>query len=82
MSVLLIWSLVGLIVGAIAKRLIPGASARSSGLNMLVGVAGGLIGGFAAATMGLYGTMSPALALLGAFLAIFGISAVGRTKTH
>jgi uncharacterized membrane protein YeaQ/YmgE (transglycosylase-associated protein family) len=79
---LLVLALVGLLVGAAARRLIRSAGTRSTSLNMLIGVAGALVGGLAATSAGVYGLVSLAAGLLGACLALFGVGFLGRTKGH
>lgn len=52
----LIWILiVGLIVGALAKLVMPGRDPGGIIVTMLLGVAGSLIGGFFGRAIGLYG---------------------------
>jgi uncharacterized membrane protein YeaQ/YmgE (transglycosylase-associated protein family) len=40
------WILIGLIAGAIAKRLVPGRASGGILLTMLLGIAGALVGGW------------------------------------
>ena len=47
--------IVGLIVGALAKLIMPGRYAGGILLTMLLGVAGSLVGGFFGRLLGLYG---------------------------
>jgi uncharacterized membrane protein YeaQ/YmgE (transglycosylase-associated protein family) len=79
---LLMCAVVGVVIGAVAGRFIPGSRSRFIGLNMLIGAAGAIFGGFAGAAIGLFGWTSLALSALVAFLAILGISAAGRRKTY
>lgn len=52
----IIWVLIiGLIVGALAKLIMPGRDPGGIFLTMLLGVAGSLIGGFFGRAIGLYG---------------------------
>jgi uncharacterized membrane protein YeaQ/YmgE (transglycosylase-associated protein family) len=48
------WILFGLIVGAVAKLLMPGRDPGGIIVTMLLGVAGALLGGFLGQAMGLY----------------------------
>ena len=60
-----------LIVGAIAKLLMPGRDPGGIIVTMLLGIVGSLIGGFIGQAMGLYGPNDPAgfvMSLLGAIL--------------
>lgn len=54
MSVL-IWIVFGLIVGIVAKLLMPGRDPRGFIFTVVLGIVGALIGGFLGRTMGLYG---------------------------
>ena len=51
---ILSWILFGLVVGVIAKLLMPGRDPGGFIVTMLLGVAGALIGGFIGRAMGLY----------------------------
>lgn len=51
----LLWTLiVGLIVGAVAKLLMPGRDPGGIIVTMLIGIAGALLAGFLGRAMGLY----------------------------
>ena len=49
------WILFGLIVGALAKLVMPGKDPGGIIVTMLIGIAGALVGGFLGRSMGLYG---------------------------
>ncbi|MEP6961642.1 MAG: GlsB/YeaQ/YmgE family stress response membrane protein, partial [Acidobacteriota bacterium] len=49
------WIIFGLIVGALAKLLMPGRDPGGFIVTMLLGMAGAGIGGFLGRAMGLYG---------------------------
>jgi uncharacterized membrane protein YeaQ/YmgE (transglycosylase-associated protein family) len=49
------WILFGLIVGAVAKLVMPGRDPGGIIVTMLLGIAGAVIGGFAGRAMGFYG---------------------------
>ncbi len=49
------WILFGLIVGALAKLVMPGRDPGGIIVTMLLGIAGALLGGFAGRALGLYG---------------------------
>ena len=49
------WILFGLIVGALAKLVMPGRDPGGIIVTMLLGIAGAVIGGFIGRAMGLYG---------------------------
>jgi uncharacterized membrane protein YeaQ/YmgE (transglycosylase-associated protein family) len=68
------WILFGLIVGAIAKFLMPGRDPGGMIVTILLGIAGALLGGFIGRSLGWYGPEEPAgflMATLGAFLLLF-----------
>ena len=76
------WIIFGLIVGALAKLIMPGRDPGGFIVTILLGIAGALIGGFLGRAMGLYREGQPAgffMALVGAIilLAIYRL-AVGR----
>jgi uncharacterized membrane protein YeaQ/YmgE (transglycosylase-associated protein family) len=49
------WILFGLVVGAIAKLLMPGRDPGGIIVTMLLGIAGAVLGGFSGRALGLYG---------------------------
>lgn len=49
------WILVGLIAGVLAKWIMPGRDPGGIIVTILIGIAGGLIGGFVATRMGMGG---------------------------
>ena len=49
------WILFGLIVGALAKFVMPGRDPGGIIVTMLLGIAGAVLGGFLGRAMGLYG---------------------------
>jgi len=50
------WILFGLIVGALAKLVMPGRDPGGIIVTMLLGIAGAVIGGFVGRAMGFYGS--------------------------
>ena len=78
------WILFGLIVGIIAKLLMPGRDPGGFIITILLGIAGAILGGFIGRAIGLYGPGQPAgffMALLGsiALLALYRMMAGRRT---
>ena len=68
---ILAWILFGLVVGIIAKLLMPGRDPGGFIVTMLLGIAGALLGGFLGRAMGLYGTNESAgwiVSILGAVI--------------
>lgn len=49
------WILFGLVIGALAKLVMPGRDPGGIIITMLLGIAGAVIGGFVGRSMGLYG---------------------------
>jgi uncharacterized membrane protein YeaQ/YmgE (transglycosylase-associated protein family) len=65
------WIIFGLIVGVIAKLLMPGRDPGGFVITILLGIAGALLGGFVGRALGLYGEGESAgflMSLLGAIL--------------
>jgi uncharacterized membrane protein YeaQ/YmgE (transglycosylase-associated protein family) len=79
------WIIMGLIVGALAKFLMPGDDPGGIIVTILIGIAGAFIGGFVGAKMGL-GTVSGfnlgsiALATGGALLMLIVYRLVKRQR--
>ena len=68
---ILSWILFGLVVGIIAKLLMPGRDPGGFIVTILLGIAGALIGGFIGRTMGFYGPNESAgwiVSILGAII--------------
>ena len=68
------WILFGLIVGALAKLLMPGRDPGGVIVTMLLGIAGALIGGFVGRALGWYGPNDGAgffMSLIGAVLLLW-----------
>ena len=65
--------IVGLVVGAIAKFLMPGKDPGGIIVTMIIGVVGAMIAGFIGRSMGGYQTQGPGLiaSVLGAMLLLF-----------
>jgi len=68
------WILFGLIVGALAKLVMPGRDPGGIIVTMLIGIAGSLTGGFIGRVLGWYGPNDGAgflMSLLGAILLLW-----------
>ena len=52
---ILTWILFGLVIGVIAKLLMPGRDPGGFIVTILLGIAGALVGGFIGRAMGFYG---------------------------
>ena len=80
----MIWTLlIGLIVGAVAKFLMPGRDPGGFIITILIGIAGAMLAGWAGARAGLYNTGEPVgffAAVIGAMvLLLFYRAIAGRT---
>jgi uncharacterized membrane protein YeaQ/YmgE (transglycosylase-associated protein family) len=78
------WIVFGLVVGAIAKLLMPGRDPGGFIVTILLGIVGAVLGGWIGRTMGMYGPNEPAgfvMALVGAVV-VLGLyrMAVGRKR--
>jgi uncharacterized membrane protein YeaQ/YmgE (transglycosylase-associated protein family) len=65
------WILFGLVVGALAKLVMPGRDPGGIIVTMLLGITGAVLGGFIGRAMGLYGEGEAAgfiMSFLGAIL--------------
>lgn len=81
------WIVFGLIVGAVAKLLMPGRDPGGIIVTMLLGIAGALLGGFAGQALGFYREGEAAgflMALVGAvvLLALYRMIAGRRTVSR
>jgi uncharacterized membrane protein YeaQ/YmgE (transglycosylase-associated protein family) len=76
---LILFLLFGLIVGAIARFLVPGREPGGGLVSMGIGIAGSFLGGFLGRALGLYQEGEPTgffMALLGAIILVVGYHAV------
>ena len=79
------WILFGLVVGALAKLVMPGKDPGGIIVTMLLGIAGAVLGGFVGRALGFYGEGEAAgflMSFLGAILllAIYRMM-IGRRRT-
>jgi uncharacterized membrane protein YeaQ/YmgE (transglycosylase-associated protein family) len=68
---ILLWIVFGLVVGAVAKLLMPGRDPGGFILTIVIGIVGALIGGWLGRVMGLYGEGQPVgflMAVVGAII--------------
>jgi uncharacterized membrane protein YeaQ/YmgE (transglycosylase-associated protein family) len=76
LGVLLVWAVIGLVIGAIAKGLMPGADGTGIVTTSVLGIAGALVGGAVASALG-FGSFQAftigglAIAVLGAMGLLF-----------
>jgi uncharacterized membrane protein YeaQ/YmgE (transglycosylase-associated protein family) len=64
------WIVFGLVVGALAKLVMPGRDPGGIAVTILLGIAGALLGGFLGRAMGLYGPGESAGYLMSFFGAV------------
>jgi uncharacterized membrane protein YeaQ/YmgE (transglycosylase-associated protein family) len=85
MPEILTWIIFGLIVGVIAKFLMPGRDPGGILVTILIGIAGSLLGGWLGRAFGLYSPGQPAgwiMSIVGALVLLMIYHAVrGRTRT-
>ena len=79
------WILFGLIVGALAKLVMPGRDPGGIIVTMLLGIAGAVLGGFVGRALGFYGPNEAAgfvMSFVGAIVLLFIYRMfVGRRRT-
>jgi uncharacterized membrane protein YeaQ/YmgE (transglycosylase-associated protein family) len=78
------WIIFGLIVGVVAKLLMPGRDPGGMIVTILLGIVGALIGGFIGRILGWYGEGDPVgfiMAVIGAILVLFAYRKIsGRSR--
>ena len=80
---ILTWILFGLVVGVIAKLLMPGRDPGGFIITILLGIAGALFGGFIGRAMGFYGPTESAgwlMSIGGAILLLLLYRMVARRR--
>jgi uncharacterized membrane protein YeaQ/YmgE (transglycosylase-associated protein family) len=81
---ILSWILFGLVVGIIAKLLMPGRDPGGFIITILLGVAGALLGGFLGRAMGFYGPNEQAgwlISILGAVILLVIYRVVAKPRS-
>jgi uncharacterized membrane protein YeaQ/YmgE (transglycosylase-associated protein family) len=84
MSIIL-FLLFGLIVGAIARLIVPGREPGGWIMSMLFGIGGAILAGMAGRALGLYREGEPAgfvMSILGAIVIVVGYHAITRPRAH
>ena len=82
---ILSWILFGLVVGALAKLVMPGDDPGGIIVTILLGIAGALVGGFLGRALGLYGPGESAgwiAAFVGALLLLVLYRMVAGRRTR
>jgi len=75
------WIIFGLIVGIVAKFLMPGRDPGGFVITTLLGIVGAVLGGFLGRAVGWYGPNDPVgflMAVLGAIVLLVGYRMVAR----
>ena len=83
MSGILIMIVLGLIIGAVAKLVMPGDDPGGIIITILLGIAGAVVGGFLGRILGLYQEGQPAgfiMSVLGAVVLLFGYRMLTRHR--
>lgn len=83
MGELLIWALFGLVVGALAKLIMPGNDPGGIIVTMLIGIVGSVLGAYIGRALGLYGPGQPAgflMSICGALVLLFLYRQFSRTR--
>jgi uncharacterized membrane protein YeaQ/YmgE (transglycosylase-associated protein family) len=81
MLALLSWILFGVIIGALAKFLMPGRDPGGLLVTMLLGIAGAMLGGFLGRSLGFYAPDQNAgwiMSILGAIVLLALYRMIGR----
>jgi uncharacterized membrane protein YeaQ/YmgE (transglycosylase-associated protein family) len=74
MTGILVMIVLGLIIGAVAKLIMPGEDPGGIIVTILLGIAGALVGGFLGRAIGLYQEGQPAgfvMSIIGALVLLF-----------
>lgn len=80
---LILFLVFGLVVGAIARLIVPGKEPGGWVTSMLIGVVGSFFGGFLGRAIGFYREGEPAgfvMSILGAILLVVAYNAVARRR--
>ena len=75
------WIVFGLIVGIVAKFLMPGRDPGGFVVTILLGIVGAIVAGFLGRAVGWYGPNDPAgfvMAVVGAMLLLIGYRLIAR----
>jgi uncharacterized membrane protein YeaQ/YmgE (transglycosylase-associated protein family) len=82
---IIVWIVFGLIVGAVAKLIMPGRGPGGIIVTILLGIVGALVGGWLGQTLGLYGPDEPAgffMAVIGAIIVLLIYRFVSGRRYH
>ncbi len=82
---LITWIIFGLVIGALAKLIMPGRDPGGIIVTILLGIAGALLGGFVGRALGFYRPGEPAgwiMSILGAVLLLIIYRAVAGRRAR
>jgi uncharacterized membrane protein YeaQ/YmgE (transglycosylase-associated protein family) len=82
---ILLWIVFGLIVGAVAKLIMPGRDPGGIIVTILLGIVGSLLGGWLGQALGLYGPGETAgfiMAVIGAIIVLLLYRLLIRRRAH
>lgn len=77
------WIIFGLIVGVVAKLVMPGRDPGGIIVTILLGIGGALVGGFLGRVLGWYGEGDPVgfvMAVIGAILVLFAYRKISSSS--
>jgi uncharacterized membrane protein YeaQ/YmgE (transglycosylase-associated protein family) len=83
MSGILVMIVLGLVIGAVAKLVMPGDDPGGIIITILLGIAGAVVGGFLGRVFGLYEEGQPAgfvMSVLGAIVLLLGYRLLTRQR--
>jgi len=83
MSGILVMIVLGLIIGVVAKFVMPGDDPGGIIITILLGIAGAVVGGFLGRILGLYQEGQPAgfvMSVIGALVLLFGYRMFTRQR--
>lgn len=83
MGDLLVWALFGLVVGALAKLLMPGNDPGGIIVTILIGIVGSLVGGYIGRVLGLYAPGQAGgfvMSIIGAMVLLFLYRMVTKSR--
>ena len=78
------WIVSGLIVGALAKLVMPGRDPGGIVITILLGIVGAVIGGVVGRALGIYQAGEPAgwiMSILGAVAVLFGYRQIAASRS-
>ena len=81
---IVLFLLFGLVIGALARLIMPGTEPGGWGVSMVIGLVGSLLGGYLGRVLGMYHQGEPAgflMSIAGAIILLIGYRALTRNRT-